>query len=100
VGGVKRHGTPNTGDELRQRVVIHRVADRHADLHGREFGGAVHTAPTTGDVLVALRALGIFPPTLPGSWSITIDWPHDSEGAQAEEQMDHNTPNTGRQARA
>ena len=62
----------------RQKVTLHRVADRHADLHGREFGECIEVTPTLDEVLSALQGLGFIDPSI-GAYTLTIDWPYDCE---------------------
>jgi hypothetical protein len=67
---------------MNQLVTVHRCADRHADLHAREFAETheveVCAGPPAQVVSEALEALD-----LPeGRYSITIDWPYEPEPEQ------------------
>lgn len=63
---------------LLQEVTLHRVADRHRDLHGRDFASTTKATVDQSAVLEALALLG-HPAVEPGSYSITVDWPHEGE---------------------
>lgn len=64
---------------MKRTVTVHRVADRHSELHGRSFG-ETRTATVWGinvaaAVVHALRELGLGDER--GKTIITVDWPHE-----------------------
>jgi hypothetical protein len=65
---------------MKQLVTVHRVADRHADLHEREFAEtriATVEAGDLGDVLAAALIDLEMDGAEPGKFIISTDWPHE-----------------------
>jgi hypothetical protein len=62
-----------------QSVTVVQVADRHADLHERQFARAQEVAVPAGDLRAVITAAmhQVDAPDEPGRFVITIDWPHD-----------------------
>lgn len=63
-----------------QMVTVHRVADRHADLHQREFAEtriATVEAGGLGEVLAAALGALQMGEAEPGKFIISTDWPHE-----------------------
>lgn len=60
---------------MQQEVIIHRGADRHRDLHDRDFGESTMVSLPVDDVVSILRFFGIVDPE-PGRYTITISEPY------------------------
>jgi hypothetical protein len=66
-------------DAQTQLVTVHRCADRHADLHTREFA-ETHEVVVPAGPPHRVVASALAPLDLPvGRYAVTIDWPFDQE---------------------
>lgn len=65
---------------LLQTVTVIKSADRHADLHVREFAAAHEVTVESGNLDEVLTAVSDALPTLGvGRFTILVDWPHEAE---------------------
>ncbi len=65
---------------MKQTVTIHRTADRHAELHRRQFAETREATVEAGDLADVLdAALDVMEMSdaAPGQFTISIDWPHE-----------------------
>lgn len=63
---------------MKQAVTVIQTADRHAELHRRDFAAA-HEATVASDNLreVLTAALDTLPALPPGRYVVLVDWPHE-----------------------
>lgn len=64
--------------EQHQGVTVTRLADRHADLHGRDFAESVQIVVPAGDLRSVLRAAAELVDQPLGRYSITVSEPYDT----------------------
>lgn len=64
--------------EQAQTVTVIRSADRHADLHQRNFAATLEVTVPSGTLAEVLAAaVADLPDLPPGRYAVTVDWPHD-----------------------
>lgn len=68
------------GSALLQTVTVIQSADRHAELHQRDFAAAHEATVESGTLAEVLRAaLRGLPELSPGRYTVLVDWPHEPD---------------------